>query len=276
MHQPLAAAVAFLFLAACAAPGNPRDARAPLQVHEWLSLEYHGRIAVGESLSAEEVTPTPSPEGAARGLTPITVRTALWRIRRPVAGDLLREGAVALVPSTADSAIGARLDGDALEARLAELEREGVAELLHEPVFSCDPGRVVSASVVKSSAFVSGFALRAQPAAMLAEPVIEQARAGVVWTLHCEPGERGITLRAGITMVEECAALPTLSGAVGGMESLAVQVPLACRQQVVGGATLGAGEAFLLAGLRAMDRDAEYYAVVRAVGGATAGPVSAR
>ena len=47
--------------AACASPTADNPSLAPLHAAEWLELEYHGRIALGESLSAAESAPAPSP-----------------------------------------------------------------------------------------------------------------------------------------------------------------------------------------------------------------------
>ncbi|MBI5849777.1 MAG: hypothetical protein HZB39_01860 [Planctomycetes bacterium] len=264
MHRNLIALCAAL--CACASPPAPQSVA--LQANEWLALEYRGRIAVGESLSDEEVTPTPPPEGAARGLVPVAVTAALWRVDRVAAAALLADGARHLASQArpaADAAIGARVPTASIEQALEALRDAGRAELVHDPVFRCDPGRVVAASVVKSSAFVKGFELRAQPAALLAEPLVEQARAGVVWTLHCDLDGDSVALRVAITTVEDCAELPTLRGSLGGSDQIKVQAPFACRQQVQAHATLKADEALLLAGLRATDADAEYLGVITAV-----------
>lgn len=258
----------FVFAAACSTPSSaPESALVPFEAHEWFATDYRGRVGVGEGLSEPEAVPAPAPGGTAEGLVPVLVAVSLWRVEGEVARSLLSEGARALEPVVVEGGvtIGGRVDADDLSRRIRDLEAAGFATLVHEPTFQCDPGRIATASVIESAAYVRAFDVHARPSAVVVDPVIDVVRSGMVWTVHCERhGESAIDLRVGFTAVEGCADLQTLEGRLLRGARFAVQSPLQFRQDLSARTVLEASEGMLLSGVFTTDGDAQLIALITA------------
>ena len=268
-HRRLSVVVVSL-LGSCATTPNDLAWPQPVPAEEWFAVDYHGAVGPTEGLTEAETVPALAPAGAAAGLAPLLVEVSLWKVDAACARALLRDGATAIEATLHDGcgAIGGRVKASDVEAAMADLVKSGRASVVQEPRFNCDPGRLTTASIVESTAYVRGFELRSRPSALMSDPVIDTARAGVVWWIHCDHASTAaraeIDVNVGMTLVEKIDPIAVTGFRLQHSPEISLQTPLLCRQRVNAKATLAGDQGLLLGGLLCVGEDARYVALLTA------------
>lgn len=221
-------------------------------------------LALPASLACSSTQPRVRPEVLARH--PLTYEASLRGQSLPAAegggAEALGERTVeidvvllALAPGEAAALEGERFAGpQAWSARRAALEpyldlpRSGDARVLTAPRLLAAEGQTCTLAVTRELAYVADFELRGDERALVADPVVESVRTGVLLQASAAfTANGGVELALDVRqsdletpIAERRARLPGLE------EPVVIQTPRLCAQRVATRAELGAGECLVV------------------------------
>jgi hypothetical protein len=244
---------ALVALGACAAPGAEVERLVPLVVHEEREAAYSAELGLareaGHDRAGEaraEMAPAPPSavdEGAPADAAPLIVVGI--RIARLSPAEAER-----LLGWKAGKARTIRVDREAVERTLAELG----GRIVSAPRLVVLEGVSASFSIKNDAAFVGGFSLEQRSDGTIVDPVVEVVREGYLLDLVARfasaRSEDAVELELDFEQCDLQRPFPASQVRVpGGPTEVTIEQPVAVRQHLAGGGSLGAEECLVLGAL---------------------------